>query len=71
MQFAFCLHYMYGVWLRFETAKVLGSGCEKCRYGGWSSSVVDITGGKEMCSVSISRSKVLPLLVADWRWKYV
>jgi len=50
--------------------KVLGSGCEKCRYGGWSSSIVDKTGAKEMCSVSVSRSKVLRLLVADWRWKY-
>jgi len=52
-----------------ETPKVLVSGCEKCRYVGCSSSVVDITGAKEMCSVSASRSKVLRLLVADWRWK--
>jgi len=32
--------------------------------------MVDITGSKEMCSVSVSRSKVLRLLVGDWHWKY-
>jgi len=41
----------------------------KCLYVGWSSSIVDITGAKEMCSVSVSRRKFLRLLVADWRWK--
>jgi len=43
---------------------------EKCRNVGWGSSIVGITGAKEMCSVSVSRSKVLRLLVADWHWKY-
>jgi len=52
-----------------ETAKVLVSGCEKCCYVGCCSSIVDITGAKEMCSVSVSRSKVLRLLVAVRRWK--
>ena len=46
------------------------NGCEKCSYVGWSSSIVDITGAKEMCSVSVSRSKVLRLLVLDLHWKY-
>jgi len=50
--------------------KAVYCGCEKCRYVGWSSSIVGITGAKEMCSVSVSRSKVLHLLVADWGWKY-
>jgi len=49
---------------------VVLNGCEKCSYVGWSSSIVDITGAKEMCSVSVSRSKVLRLLVLDLHWKY-
>jgi len=31
--------------------------------------IVGVIGEKEMCSVSVSRSKVLRLLVADWHWK--
>jgi len=45
-------------------------GCENCRYVDWSSSIVGITGAKEMCSVSVSRSKVLRLLVLDLHCKY-
>jgi len=37
---------------------------------GWSSSVIGITGAKEMCSVSVSRGKVLRFLVVDLYWKY-
>ena len=44
-------------------------GREKCCIVGWSSSIVDITEAKEMCSVSVSRSKVLRLLVVDIHWK--
>jgi len=44
--------------------------CEICGYVGWSVSIVDITEAKEM-SVSVSRSKVLRLLVVDLHWKYV
>ena len=44
--------------------------CEKCRNVGWSSSTVGITGAKEMFSLSVSRSKVLSLLVVDLHWKY-
>jgi len=43
--------------------------CVKCRNLVLCSSIVRITGAKEMCSVSVSRSKVLRLLVADWHWK--
>ena len=50
--------------------KVVFYGCEKCRYLGWSSSILGITETKEMCSVSVSRSKVLRLLVVDLHWKY-
>jgi hypothetical protein len=35
-----------------------------------SSSNVDITGTKEMCSVSVSHSKVLLFLVVNGQWKY-
>ena len=56
--------------LRVGTTKAVCCVCEKCRYVGWSSSIVGITGAKEMCSVSVSRSKALHLLVADWHWKY-
>jgi len=42
--------------------------CEKCRYVDCSS-IVGITGAKEMCSVSVSRSKTLRLLVVDLHWK--
>ena len=45
------------------------SGCENCRNLGLSSNTVGITVAKEMFSVSVSRSKVLRLLVADWHWK--
>jgi len=43
--------------------------CEKCCYVGWSSSVLDITGAKEMSSVSVCRSKILRLLVVECYWK--
>jgi len=43
----------------------------KLLYVGWSSCIVDITGAKEMCSVSVSRSKVLRLLVVDLHRKCV
>ena len=57
------------VWyLRVVYAKVLLNGCENCRYVVWSSSIVGIA--KEMYSVSVSRSKVLRLLVVDLHWKY-
>jgi len=46
------------------------NGCEKYRYVDWSSSIIDITGANKMCSVSVSRSKVLRLLVVDLHWKY-
>jgi len=52
-------------WLQVGTAKVDMSGCEKLRNVGWSSSIVGTTGSKEMYSVSVSRSKVLRLLVVD------
>ena len=59
------------VWyLRVVYAKVLLNGFENCRYVVWSSSIVGITGAKEMYSVSVSRSKVLRLLVVDVLWKY-
>ena len=45
-------------------------GCENCRYVGWSSSIVGITGAKKMCSVSVSRIKAVGLLVVDLHWKY-
>ena len=45
--------------------------CEKCCNVGWSSSIVDITEAKEMCCVSVSRSKVLRLLVVDLHRKCV
>jgi len=48
---------------------VVPNGCEKCRNLGLSSSIVGITGANEMCSVSVSRSNVLRLLVRDWHWK--
>jgi len=35
--------------------------CEMCGCVGWSSSIVDITEAKEMCSVSVSCSKVVAL----------
>jgi len=44
-------------------------GFKKCRYLDWSSNLVGITGAKEMCSVSVSRSKALRLLVVDLHWK--
>ena len=44
-------------------------GREKCWYVDWSSSIVETIGTKEMCSVSVSRSKVLRLLVVDLHWK--
>jgi len=47
---------------------VVLNGCEKCNFG-LSSSTAGITETKEMYSVSVSRSKVLRLLVADWHWK--
>jgi len=50
--------------------EVVFYGCETCRYVDWSSNIVSITGAKEMCSVSVSRSKVLRLLVVDLHWKY-
>ena len=49
--------------------EVVFYGCEKCRNVGWTLSIVDITETKEMCSVSVSRSKVLRLLVVDLHWK--
>jgi len=48
---------------------VLRYECENRRYVGWRLSIVDRTEAKEMCSVSVSCSKVLRLLVADWHWK--
>ena len=45
--------------------------CEKCCNVGWISSIVDITEAKELCFVSISRSKVLRLLVVDLHGKCV
>jgi len=44
-------------------------GREKCRYVDWSSSIVETTVTKEMCSVSVSRSKVLRLRVVDLHCK--
>ena len=44
-------------------------GCEKRRNLGLGSNIVGITEAKEMCSVSVSRSKVLRFLVRDWHWK--
>jgi len=38
---------------------VVLNGCGTCRNLGLSSSIVGITEAKEMCSVSVSRSKVL------------
>ena len=35
-----------------------------------SSSIVDLTGAKEMCSVSVSHNKVLLFLVVNGQWKY-
>jgi len=49
--------------------EVVFYGCEKCCNVGWSSSIVNITEAKEMCSVSVSHSKVLSLLVVDLHWK--
>jgi len=45
--------------------EVVFYGCEKFCNVAWISSIVDITVTKEMCSVSVSRSKVLRLLVVD------
>jgi len=42
-------------------------GCEKCNFP-LSSSTAGITESKEMSSVSVSRSEVLRLHVADWNW---
>ena len=56
--------------LRVGTTKAVCYVCEKCRYVGWSSSIVGITGAKKMCSVSVSCSKFLHLLVAGRHWKY-
>ena len=56
-------------YLRIGTTKELLYECEMCGYVGWSLSIVDITEAKEMCSVLVSRSKVLRLVVADWHWK--
>ena len=55
-------------YLRFGARKVELSGCEKYNFA-FSSSTVDITESNEMCSVFVSRSKVLRLHVADWHWK--
>ena len=44
-------------------------GCEKCWYVDWSWSIVETAGTKEMCSVSVSRSKVLRLRVVELHWK--
>ena len=44
---------------------VIFYGCEMCCNVGWSSSIVDITEAKEMCSVSVSHRKILRLLVVD------
>ena len=49
--------------------EVVFYGCEKCCYVDWSSSTIGTTEGKEMCSVSVSRSKVLRLRVVDLHWK--
>jgi len=49
---------------------ICGYECENRGYVGWSLSIVDKTEAKEMCSVSVSRSKVSRLLVADRHWKY-
>ena len=57
-------------YLRGWNNEVVFYGCEKCRYEDWSSSIVGITGPKKMFSVSVSRSKVLRLLVIDLHWKY-
>ena len=51
--------------------EVVFYGCEKCCNVGWCSSIADKTEAKEMCSVSVSRSKVLRLLVVDLHWKCV
>ena len=67
-EFAFCP--ISNLWqLRDGTTVAVCCGCEKCCYVCWSSSIAGITGAKEMCSVSVSRSKFLRLLVADWHWK--
>jgi len=69
-EFPFCC--ISNLWfLRGATTKVALNGCERCRYVGWSSSTVGITGTKEMYSVSVSGSKVLRLLVIDLHWKYL
>ena len=46
------------------------NGCEKCNVV-LSSSTAGITESKDKSSVSVSRSKVLRLHVADWHWKCV
>ena len=51
--------------------EVVFYGCEKFCNVAWISSIVDITVTKEMCSVSVSGSKVLRLLVIDLHWKYL
>ena len=55
--------------LRIGTMEV-SCGVKSVVMWGWSSCKEDVTGAKEMCSVSVSHSKVLRLLVVDWHWKY-
>ena len=57
--------------MRVGITIVVLNDCEKCRYVGWSSSIVGIRGTKEMYSVSVSGSKVLRLLVIVLHWKYL
>ena len=52
------------------TTKVVLKRCEKCRYVDWSSSTLGITGANGMCSVPVSRGKVLRLRVVDLHCEY-